>query len=55
MFEESTIVKNADFSKDKRFIYRHHRLSKEDKEYLYQNRPDLQPQSPSSSFSANGK
>lgn len=43
MFEEATITKNADFTKDKRSIYKYHKLSNEDKRILYANRPDLDP------------
>ena len=43
MFEETTISQNADTSKDKRSIYRYHKLSNEDKLILYMNRPDLDP------------
>jgi len=43
MFEEATISKNADLSKDKRSIYKYHKLSNEDKRILYANRPDLDP------------
>ncbi len=41
MFEESSITKNADITREKHFIIRHHRLSHEDRQYLYQERPDL--------------
>ena len=47
MFEEATINKNADISKDKRSIYRNRKLSKEDKAILYALRPDLDPHSDS--------
>ena len=40
MFENAEKV-NADISKDKRTVYRYHRLSKEDKMELYAHRPDL--------------
>ena len=41
------LSENADSSKDKRNIYKYHKLSKEDKASLYANRPDLDPkQSP---------
>merc|ERR1712070_522948 len=43
MFEEETITKNADISKDKKNIFRYHKLSKEDKNQLYEDRPDLHP------------
>jgi hypothetical protein len=43
MFEEATISRNADFSKDKKNIYRYHKLSKDDKKSLYADRPDLDP------------
>lgn len=43
MFEEATISENADLSKDKKNIYRYHKLSKEDKKSLYAARPDLDP------------
>ena len=43
MFEEATITENADLSKDKKNIYRYHKLSKEDKKSLYAARPDLDP------------
>ncbi len=46
MFEEGTISVNADFSKDRKSIYRHNKLSKEDKKLLYENRPDLNPKQP---------
>jgi hypothetical protein len=45
MFEEATISRNADFSKDKKNIYRYHKLSKDDKKSLYADRPDLDPKS----------
>jgi hypothetical protein len=34
---------NADIAKDKKDIYKYHKLSEEDKALLYQNRPDLNP------------
>lgn len=40
MFENAEKV-NADISKDKRTVYRYHRLSREDKADLYTHRPDL--------------
>jgi hypothetical protein len=40
MFENAEKV-NADISKDKRTVYRYHRLSKEEKLDLYNDRPDL--------------
>lgn len=40
MFEAAEKL-NADIPKDKRTIYRYHRLSKEDKMMLYSARPDL--------------
>ncbi len=43
MFEESTITYNADLSKNKRSIYKYNKLTKEDKEILYEARPDLDP------------
>lgn len=43
MFEEKTIVRNADISKDKKSIYRNRKLSREDKAALYKDRPDLNP------------
>ncbi len=43
MFEEKTIVRNADMAKDKKSIYRNRKLSREDKISLYQQRPDLNP------------
>lgn len=43
MFEEATISRNADLSKDKKNIYRYHKLSKDDKKALYAERPDLDP------------
>ena len=43
MFEEATINANADISKDRRNIFRFHKLSKEDKVVLYSARPDLNP------------
>ncbi len=43
MFEEATISRNADLSKDKKNIYRYHKLSKDDKKALYADRPDLDP------------
>jgi len=42
-FEENTISGNADISKDKKSIYKHHKLSKSDKKRLYAARPDLNP------------
>jgi hypothetical protein len=42
-FEENTISGNADISKDKKSIYRHHKLSRADKQRLYACRPDLNP------------
>eukprot|EP01035_Chromulina_nebulosa_P019710 gene19710-25635_t len=46
MFEETTITKNADISRDKRRIYRYKRLSETDKNKLYEVRPDLNPNAP---------
>lgn len=43
MFQEATISGNADISKDKRSIYRYNKLSREDKQLLYADRPDLNP------------
>ena len=43
MFEEATISGKADISKDKKSVYKYNKLSKEDKELLYKNRPDLNP------------
>lgn len=43
MFEEKTIVRNADLAKDKKSIYRNRKLSREDKISLYKQRPDLNP------------
>lgn len=43
MFEEKTIVRNADLAKDKKSIYRNRKLSREDKISLYKERPDLNP------------
>ena len=37
------IEDNADIAKDKKNIYRYHKLTKEDKQELYQDRPDLDP------------
>jgi len=45
MFDGEISV-NADTSKDKKNIYRYHKLSKEDKRSLYENRPDLDPKIP---------
>ena len=42
-FEETTISGNADITKDKKNIYRHHKLTKSEKARLYQARPDLNP------------
>jgi hypothetical protein len=49
MFQEETINANADLSKDRKSIYRHHKLSVEDKKLLYADRPDLNPKLPLSS------
>jgi hypothetical protein len=49
MFQEATISGNADISKDKRSIYRYNKLSREDKQLLYADRPDLNPVSPPNS------
>ena len=43
MFEEKTIVRNADIAKDKKSIYRNRKLSRDDKIALYRERPDLNP------------
>ena len=40
MFENAEKT-NADITKDKKTVYRYHRLSKEDKAELYRSRPDL--------------
>jgi len=37
------LSENADISKDKKAIYRYHKLTKEDKQVLYSARPDLDP------------
>lgn len=47
---------NADVSKDKKNIYRYHKLTKEDKVALYSARPDLDPKTPyTRSRSTSGK
>jgi hypothetical protein len=43
MFQEETINKNADLPKEKNAIYKHRKLSKEQKLELYEDRPDLDP------------
>jgi hypothetical protein len=43
MFQEETLISNADQSKDRFSIYRNRKLSKEDKRELYEQRPDLDP------------
>lgn len=43
MFQEETLISNADLSKDRFSIYRNRKLSKEDKRDLYEQRPDLDP------------
>jgi hypothetical protein len=40
MFEDENKI-NADIARDKKFMYRNHRLSREDKAMLYKIRPDL--------------
>jgi hypothetical protein len=52
MFQEETINANADLSKDRKSIYRNHKLSVEDKKLLYADRPDLNPKLPLSSSPA---
>jgi hypothetical protein len=46
MFQEETILSNADLSKDKRSVYRNRKLSKADRLSLYAERPDLDLRSP---------
>lgn len=41
MFEESSISAGADVSKDKSHMQLHRKLSKEEKRYLFEQRPDL--------------
>jgi hypothetical protein len=41
MFQEETLLSNADLPKDKRSVYRNRKLSKADRMHLYQERPDL--------------
>lgn len=43
MFQEESLIKNADLSKDRFSIYRNRKLSKDDKRDLYEQRPDLDP------------
>ncbi len=43
MFQEETLISNADLSKDRFSIYRNRKLSKDDKKDLYEQRPDLDP------------
>lgn len=43
MFREETILLNADKAKDKMNVYRNRKLSREDKQALYKDRPDLDP------------
>mmetsp|Transcript_129263 Transcript_129263/g.253137 ORF Transcript_129263/g.253137 Transcript_129263/m.253137 type:complete len:656 (-) Transcript_129263:189-2156(-) len=46
MFQEETILSNADIAKDKRSVYRNRKLSKSDRLSLYAERPDLDLRSP---------
>lgn len=46
MFQEETILSNADLSKDKRSVYRNRKLSKADRMDLYAERPDLDLRTP---------
>ena len=43
MFEEDSGATNADIAKDKREMIKHHRLTVKEKEVLYKERPDLNP------------
>lgn len=43
MFQEETISANADFAKDRKSMYKYHKLSAEEKKKLYLDRPDLNP------------
>lgn len=43
MFQEESLVKNADNPKDRNNIYRTRKLSREQKQELYAERPDLNP------------
>lgn len=51
MFNEDTVVAGADLAKDRFSIYRNRKLSREDKQELYQQRPDLDPKFKIHSFS----
>lgn len=55
MFQEETLLSNADLSKDKRSVYRNRKLSKADRLDLYAERPDLDLRSPPEPSSSSGE